>query len=258
MLPMLSTVVPIGTHGELLKVRYNGQLIGYMATDALEKRTRNLPAVIDTEKWVVTPGPSLQSFLGNAVTTQGSGGFIPGESITVSDNQVTATCTGDEGAWFETWGTTRVPTAAPGGAFGIQFRITFTSDPLFSQPWLALIGSRGQWIGNWWTDFREIGIAADRRIVSNATTNSSKVVSTFPLLRSGQLYDIRFPDGTGRRAMITLPDGTLVDDIDMTSFPWNDKGGCFPDHTLVIGMLITARSSTTISDLAFVVPPTVP
>ncbi len=58
--------------------------------------------------------------------------------------------------------------------------------------------------------------------------------------------------------MITLTDGTLVDDIDMTAFPWNDKGGCFPDHTLVLGIWIAGRSSTIVSDLAFIVPPTVP
>jgi hypothetical protein len=275
-LPMLSLVSPLGVHGVVTKVHYAGRLTGYVRTDALEKGNLASTVVNDTEKWVVAPGPSLQSFLNNAVTTQGSAGFIPGESITVSGNKVIATCAGNQGAWFETLGTTRVPTGTPGGAFGVQFRMTCTLTPpadhlektlsrstdydslCIWQPGLCLIGSRGQWIGDWWTDFREIQIAADQRGVSNAATNDYKVVSTFPLLRSGQLYDIRFPDGTGRRAVITLPDGTIVDDIDMTAFPWNDKGGCFPDHTLVIGMLITGRSSSVISDLAFIIPPTVP
>ena len=275
-LPMLSLVSPVGVHGAFTKVHYAGRLMGYVRTAALEKGNLASTVVNDTEKWVVAPGPSLQEFLNNAVTTQGSGGFIPGESITVSDNQVTATCTGDQAAWFETWGTIKVPTETPGGAFGIQFRMTSTITPpvdhlekmlsgnadfesyAIVQPAFCLIGSHGQWIGDWWTDFREIQIAADHRGVSNATTNSSKVVSTFPVLRSGQLYDICFSDGTGRKAVITLPDGTIVDDIDMTAFPWNDKGGCFPDHKVSIGLWINTRTSMTISDLAFVVPPAAP
>jgi hypothetical protein len=275
-LPMLSLVSPIGVHGAFTKVHYAGRLTGYVRTAALEKGNLVSTVVNDTEKWVVASGPSLQSFLDNAVTTQGSAGFIPGESITVSGNKVIATCAGNRAAWFQTSGTINVPTGVPGGSFGIQFRMTSTITPpvdrlekilsgsadfesyAIGQTGFCLIGSTGQWVGNWWSDFREIQIAADQRGVSNAATNDYKVVSTFPLLRSGQLYDIRFSDGTGRKAVITLPDGTIVDDIDMTAFPWNDKGGCFPNHTLVLGMWIAWRSSTTISDLAFVVPPTMP
>jgi hypothetical protein len=69
---------------------------------------------------------------------------------------------------------------------------------------------------------------------------------------------MRFPDGTGNTALITLPDGTVIDTIDMTGLAWNDKGGCFPDHKLAINVNAHWRSSITVSDLAFVVPPAAP
>ena len=277
-LPALSSVVPIGVHDALTKVQYNGQLTGYIATDALEKSTRNLPAVSDTEKWVAAPGSSLQSFLDDAVKTQWLGYLTSGQTITASGNAFSMTDTGSQPFGFETEAMINVPTGTPNGAFGIQFRITSTvtlaPDHLektlagstdyasfgAADPSLYFIGHRGTWnTTTWlWSDFRTMEINMHNRFAREGPGYDNQVVSDGPVLRSGQLYDIRFPDGTGRIAVITLPDGTIIDTIDMTKLAWNDRGGCFPDHNLALGVFVQCRSSITVSDLAFVVPPTVP
>jgi hypothetical protein len=269
LLPALSTVVPIGVHDALTKVRYGGQLTGYISTDALEQRSRDLPSVSDTEKWALTSDPSLQSFLDDAVKTQGPGNLTTGQSLAVSGNQITGTSTGSEPFGFETWAMIDIPTGTPNGAFGIQFRITRTTnlapDPLdtradiIGEPSLYFIGHRGTWDAKaWaWDDIRTMDIAMDRRWARDGASDQNHMVSD-SVLRSGQLYEIRFPDGTGRTAVITLPDGTVVDTIDMTGLAWNDKGGCFPDHKLAIGVWVPWRSSITVSDLAFVVPSIAP
>jgi hypothetical protein len=275
-LPALSVVVPIGVRGSLTKVGYSGHLIGYIPTDALETRTRNLSALIETEKWVAASGPSLQSFLGDAVKTQWLGYLKPSQSIAVSGDAVTATSTGSEAYGFETWKMVDVPVGTPNGAFGIQFRITRTialapdhlektlsgstdyESFVMSEPSLYFVGHRNDGSGEWWNGFNTIEIAIDRRWARDGDSDQNHLVSDGPVLRSGQLYDIRFPDGTGRTAVITLPDGTVIDTIDMTGLAWNDRGGCFPDHKFSLGIWISPRSSITISDLAFIVPPPAP
>ena len=268
LLPALSIVVPIGIHGSLVRVQYAGRLTGYVSADALEHRARELPFVKDPEKWVVTGSPSLQSFLNDALKTQGTD-LKAGQSITGSVHEVIGTNTGGDQFGFETWTMIDIPTAASNSAFGIRFRITrttgLTPDPLdtradiISEPSLYFIGTRGQWNAKAqdWDDIRLIEIALDQRSFRAGTSDWNHRVSTC-LLRSGQLYEIRFLDGTGRTAVITLPDGTIIDEIDekdTSGILWNDKGGCFPDHRLSVNMFVNSRSSITISDLTFIVPP---
>jgi hypothetical protein len=267
-LPALSVVVPIGVRGSLTKVGYSGHLIGYIPTNALETRTRDLPSVNDSEKWVTASGPSLQSFLNDAVKTQWLGYLKPGQSIAVSGDVVTATSTGSEAFGFETWKMVDVPVGTPNGAFGIQFRITrtmsLTADPLdtgsdiFDEPCFYFMGHVNDGNGEWWDGTSRVLMDLQRRWALDGDKDENHLVSGDPVLRSGQLYDIRFPDGTGKTAVIALPDGTVIDTIDMTGLVWNDRGGCFPDRKFFLGMWISPRSSITISDLAFVVPPPAP
>jgi hypothetical protein len=262
-LPSLSIVAPVGTRGSLTKVQYRVHLIGYIPTDALETRTRDLPALIETEKWVAASGPSLQSFLNDAAKAQPQDYLKVGQSIAVSGNAVTATNTGSEAFGFETWSMID----APSGPFGIRFKATrtmnLTPDPLdpradiIGEPSLYFVGHRNDGSGEWWDGLRMIEIVIDRRWARDGDGPQNHPTSEF-LLQSGQLYDIRFPDGTGKTAVIALPDGTVIDTIDMTGLAWNDKGGCFPDHGLALGIWMPLRSSVTISDLAFIVPPPAP
>jgi hypothetical protein len=267
-LPSLSIVTPVGTRGSLTKVQYRGHLTGYIPTNALETSTRDLPSVKDTEKWVTASGPSLQSFLGDAVKTQWLGYLKPGQSIAVLGDAVTATGTGSEAFGFETWKMVDVPVGTPNGAFGIQFRITrtmsLTADPLdtgsdiFDEPCLYFMGHVNDGNGEWWDGTSRVLMDLQRRWALDGDKDQNHLVSGDPVLRSGQLYEIRFPDGTGNTALITLPDGTVIDTIDMTGLVWNDRGGCFPDRKFFLGMWISPRSSITISDLAFIVPPPAP
>jgi hypothetical protein len=279
-LPALSTIVPVGVHDTLTKVRYGGQLTGYIATDALEKRTRGLPSVSDTEKWVVAPGPSLQKYFSDAIQPQWTGYLKPGQTITVKGDTIVGTNTGSD--WFG-YGTDinsgiPIPSNAQNGAFGIQFRIitrtlmlasdhlekTFSGDTnlndlnlIVAEPILTLYGRPGN-ADIWWKGQYNIDLTLASDWARDGTNEQGYMLSD-AVLRSGQLYELRFLDGTGKKAVITLPDGTVVVTLNTKDLLWPENGGCFPDHKLLaIALGMPPRSSATISDLAFVIPPTTP
>ena len=264
-LPALSTVVAIGIHNGLIKVRYSGQLSGYIATEALEKRTRDLSSVSDTDRWVLASGPSLQAFLNNAVATQWLGYLAPGQSLRVSDGAIVGASVGEDPFGFES--DTMIDT--PSGPFGIRFKLTralnnLPSDTLDQrvgtpsyEPSVYFVGHRGINGGEWWNGFHGTEISLNGCLARDGASDQNHFLSDLAL-RSGQLYEIRFLDESGKTAIIALPDGTVLYTVDMSQLSWVKTGGCFPDHRLAVGLWIQAHSSMTVSDLAFVVPPTAP
>jgi len=207
-LPALSPVVPIGVHNGLIKVRYSGQLTGYIPMDALEQRRRDLPSVSDTEKWVTASGPSLQAFLNDAVKTQDLGFLTAGQSLILSGSQVTGTNTSSDAFGFETWKMVNVPSGTPNGAFGIQFRITRTMNLLpnpldtradiLDEPCLYFMGHVSDGNGPWWHD-----TAAYWLIWSNAGLLMGPVIR----VASCQMARCCGPANSTTSAFLTAPEG---------------------------------------------------
>jgi len=271
-LPMLSVVLPTAAHGDFIRVLYAGWLTGYIRADALPKESRKLGDAVETERWVTAPDKSLQTFLTDAFKTQGKT-LLPGQSIAVKNGALVMNNTSNKTFTFDTDGAIDIPTTGANGAFGIRFRLTRTLyySPIQAEktlvgasdyenfaawePWLTFTGRCVGWHESGWDDCRMIQTSLDCRWAQPGNKESAKKVSDDPVLRSGQLYELRFPDGTGKMTLITLTDGTVIDEIDMTKFGWNFTGGFFPDHRIYVSVGDQFRSSVTISDLEFIVPP---
>lgn len=264
-LPQLSVVLPTAAHGDFIRILYGGRLTGYIHADALPRESRTLPDAVETEKWVTAPGQSLQAFLNNAVATQWLGYLAPGQSLRVSDGAIVGASVGEDPFGFET--DTMIDT--PNWPFGIRFKLTrvlnnLPSDTLDQKPVASLnepsvyfIGHRGINGGEWWNGFHDTEISLNGCAARDGASDQNHLLSDLAL-RSGQLYEIRFVDESCKTAIIALPDGTVLYTVDMSQLSWVKTGGCFPDRRLAVGLWIQAYSSMTVSDLAFVVPPTVP